>query len=68
MLNIKKVFSIKMHCFFFAFIEMLDFFSQEIRPPFSMLNAKRFEIVYVLPLPILSNIKENVTFPWFTGF
>jgi hypothetical protein len=32
---------------FFAFIETLEFFFQEIRPPFSMLNAKRFEIVYV---------------------
>jgi hypothetical protein len=27
---------------------MLDFFSQEIRPPFSMLKAKLFEIIYVL--------------------
>ena len=34
-------------CFFSAFIETLDFFSQEIRSPFSMLNAKHFEIVYV---------------------
>jgi hypothetical protein len=37
------------HCLFFsAFIEMLDFFPQEMRPLFSMLNAKGFEIVYVL--------------------
>ena len=34
--------------FFSAFIEMHDCFSQEIRPPFSMLNTKRFEIVYAL--------------------
>ena len=27
---------------------MLDFCSQEIHPPFSILNEKRFEIVYVL--------------------
>jgi hypothetical protein len=33
---------------FSAFIETLDFFFQEMRPPFSMLNAKRFEVVYVL--------------------
>jgi hypothetical protein len=33
---------------FSAFIEMLDFFPQEIRPLFFMLNAKCFEIVYVL--------------------
>ena len=33
---------------FSAFIETLDFFSQEMRLPFSMLNAKRFEVVYVL--------------------
>jgi hypothetical protein len=33
---------------FSAFIETLEFFFQEKRPPFSMLNAKRFEIVYVL--------------------
>jgi hypothetical protein len=31
-----------------AFIETLDFFSQEMHPPFSMLNAKCFEVVYVL--------------------
>jgi hypothetical protein len=33
---------------FSAFIATLDFFFQEMRPPFSMLNAKRFEVVYVL--------------------
>ena len=32
---------------FSAFIETLDFFPQEIRPLFFMLNAKRFEIVYI---------------------
>ena len=47
--------------FFSAFIEMLDFFSQEIRPPFSMLNTKRFEIVNVLHhLYIMySNVKTS---------
>ena len=30
---------------FSAFIETLEFSFQEKRPPFSMLNAKRFEIV-----------------------
>jgi hypothetical protein len=34
-------------CFFLHLLRRLIFF-QEIRPPFSMLNAKRFEIVYVL--------------------
>jgi hypothetical protein len=33
---------------FSAFIETLDFFFQEMCPPFSMLNAKCFEVVYVL--------------------
>jgi hypothetical protein len=42
---------------------MLDFFSQETRPPFSMLNAKRFEIVYALPhfYIMYSNVKPPVT-------
>ena len=48
---------------FSAFIETLDFFSQEMRLPFSMLNAKRFEVVYALHhLYIMySNIKTPVT-------
>ena len=46
---------------FSAFIETLDFFSLEMRPPFSMLNAKRFEVVYVLHhLYIMySNVKTS---------
>jgi hypothetical protein len=35
-------------CFFCIYWDAWIFFSQEIRPPFSMLIAKRFEIVYVL--------------------
>jgi hypothetical protein len=51
------------YCFFLHWWRCLIFFSQEIRPAFSMLNAKRFEIVYVLPhLYIMySNVKPPVT-------